>query len=539
MSKNTKKIIGIVAGLAILAVAIILIWVYAPAIRGAIDNERYYTPEEVQQIRDDYEDDLDEMQTQTDYYKSQIDAYLKDLQDYKTRLETTTNNLNQALEQNEIDAEAIAGYLEDIAELNDDITDLNNQIKLYQELLEAYENSGKYEVVFYLVQNGEQTPYDVQVVEPNGYLSEVVEPEGNFEGWSLSIGGDLIESLTSVQITEDTNIYGTFYSTVTFMVNDEEYSTQQVGYNKYATDPEEPEVQYYTFEGWTLNGEDVVAVNSYPITEDTTFVGKLTTELITDIVECSWNGLTNFDGEDVWTDGEQVYYSAGPAQYVLNKGTSTWETKIWYGLDHNLTGRFVWTDGENIYNSSNEVQYILNKETSTWSSIDIGDVNYVYVSLHNWTDGEEVYVSFGENQYVFNKETSTWETKVWNGLQHFNAPAVWTDGKNIFYGNSHILDKTTSTWNTFAFDESQLEGSFDVGNVFNYKNHAYYIENFRDENFKLHLNAYVLNEEYKWEKLVWNNAIENEFLYELNINKIWSDGEKLYHSWGDEQYAFV
>lgn len=189
MSKNTKRIIGIIASLALLAVAIVLIWVYMPAIRGDNDTERYYTPEEVQQICDDYEDELDKM---------------------KTQLTTVTNNLNQALAQHEIDQETIAGYLEDIADLNADITELNNQLIIYQELLEAYENSDKFEVIFYLVENGEATPYDAQVIEPNGYLENVDAPAGWFEGWSLTNGGEIIEDLTTIQVTEDMSIYGNY-----------------------------------------------------------------------------------------------------------------------------------------------------------------------------------------------------------------------------------------------------------------------------------------------------------------------------------------
>ena len=455
-----------------------------------------------------------------------------DLQECQSQLTTTTNNLNQALEQNKIDAEAIAGYLEDITELNGtianlstQITDLNNQIKYYQELLEAYENSGKYEVVFYLVQNGEQTPYDVQVVEPNGYLSEVVAPEGNFEGWSLSIGGDLIESLTSVQITEDTNIYGTFYSTVTFLVNDEEYATQQVGYNKSATDPEEPEVQYYTFEGWTLNGEDVVAVNTYQITQDTTFVAEFT-KILSTFNEISWN--IDFYGMYVWTDNEKIYYSNNTDQYILNQETDTWESKVWYGLTE-FTGNYVWTDGENIYYSNNNEQYVLNIETSTWEEkVWYGLTQFTSFSI--WTDNQNIYYSNGYSQYVLNRETSTWEEKSWN-LSLVYGDSIWTDGENIYFSwgdDQYILNQETNTW-----EEKIWHGltDFSGSNIWTDGKTIYYSG--LGDSGVVGEKQYVLNQKTDtWEQMIWIG-------YRPLKNFLWSDGENIYYSEGINQYIIV
>ena len=469
-------------------------------------------------------------------YQEQIAIIQGQLEESQIKVGNLTDSLNQALEQNKIDAEAIAGYLDDIAELSDDITDLNNQIKLYQELLEAYENSGKYEVVFYLVQNGEQTPYDVQVVEPNGYLSEVVEPEGNFEGWSLTIGGDLIESLTSVQITEDTNIYGTFYSTVTFMVNDEEYSTQQVGYNKYATEPEEPEVQYYTFEGWTLNGEDVVAVNTYQITQDTTFVAELTKNELSTFIEKSWNGLTDFSGRYVWTDNYNVYYSNGEEQYILNKETSTWEEKVWLGLvEFDATN--IWTDGESIYYSDRrpQEQYVLDRETSTWIVKVWNGLNYFY-GEDVWTDGENIYYSQSSEQYVLDRETSTWNVKVWN-LKSFFGYQIWSDTINYYISDDinaqYILNQDTDTWeekiwNGIGTSSSRFDGQY----VWTDGKYIYYSDDVSHQ-------QYILNQDTDtWEEKIWNGIPERDRL-DIDRRDIWTDGENIYYSEGINHYIIV
>ena len=420
---------------------------------------------------------------------------------------------------------------EELAKVKNDLDKAKKDIKFYQELLEAYENSGKYEVVFYLVQNGEQTPYDVQVVEPNGYLSDVVEPEGNFEGWSLTIGGDLIESLTSVQITEDTNIYGTFYSTVTFMVNDEEYSTQQVGYNKYATE-EEPEVQYYTFEGWTLNGEDVVAVNTYPITQDTTFVAKLTKNELSTFIPKTWN-ISELVGSAIWSYENNIYFahlnlSIEPysvEHYILNKETGNWDVKSWNieNLSFN-SGQTVWTDGEEIYISSGQdCQYVLNKETGNW---DVKSWNIEgMVAIFIWSDGTNYYYSHGTDQYVLNKETGNWDVKIWNGIDSFYGNDVWTDGSKIYIseddGANYVLNNETDTWSEqlWNIDNIIVESIWNNGDIVYYSHGT---------------DQYVLNKETgNWDEKVWNGITE------FDGYDIWTDGENFYYSNGTQQYVIV
>ena len=162
----------------------------------------------------------------------------------------------------------------------------------------------------------------------------------------------------------------------------------------------------------------------------------------------TWTLLTSFYGGYIWTDGENIYYSAGSTQYVLDKPTSAWSTKTWTGLT-NFYGERIWTDGENIYYSDYSTQYVLDKSTSTWSAktwtgLTSFDGNYI------WTDGENTYFSVGADHYVFDKSTSTWSAKIWTGLTIFNGDNIWTDGENIYYSYSstqYILDKSTSTWN--------------------------------------------------------------------------------------------
>ena len=130
----------------------------------------------------------------------------------------------------------------------------------------------------------------------------------------------------------------------------------------------------------------------------------------------TWSGFNAIQvGVVIWTDGENIYYSSGTDQYVLNRSTSTWETKTWNGLTR-FNGDFIWTDGENIYYSL------------------VGD------------------------QYVLNRSTSTWETKTWNGLTRLYKDAIWTDGEDIYYSggsaSQYVLSKVISTTQTVVGQSS-------------------------------------------------------------------------------------
>ena len=81
---------------------------------------------------------------------------------------------------------------------------------------------------------------------------------------------------------------------------------------------------------------------------------KLASRLIT-LTAKTWNGLTSFRAEYVWTDGTNYYYSDGSMQYILNG--DTWEPKTWNGLT-NFYGHFIWTDGTSYYYSNGAEQYV-------------------------------------------------------------------------------------------------------------------------------------------------------------------------------------
>lgn len=175
----------------------------------------------------------------------------------------------------------------------------------------------------------------------------------------------------------------------------------------------------------------------------------------------SWSGLTSFEGFNIWTDGGNIYYSSSytyseDVQYVLDKSTSTWTANTWTSTTGSFTpkisGQYVWTDGDNIYctypsgSSTSYTTYVLDKATLTWDFKNWSGSTRPH-GYYVWTDGTDVYYSNGSYQYVLNKATSSWSTKTWSGLTSFNGYNIWTDGTNIFYSNdSYQYVLGASTW---------------------------------------------------------------------------------------------
>lgn len=84
------------------------------------------------------------------------------------------------------------------------------------------------------------------------------------------------------------------------------------------------------------------------------------------MTEKSWNGLSYFNGTDIWHDlygrtfysGVINYLSGALGNYMLDVSTSTWTEKTWSGLTPSY-GHHIWSDGYNIYYSSGTTQYVL------------------------------------------------------------------------------------------------------------------------------------------------------------------------------------
>ncbi len=227
-----------------------------------------------------------------------------------------------------------------------------------------------------------------------------------------------------------------------------------------------------------------------------------------------WNGLTSFNGWNVWTDGTNIYYSAGSSQqYILDKTTSTWVAKTWSGYS-GFSGVDIWTDGENYYYSNGTTHYELDLELGVWFPITwsgLTGFNGYYI----WSIDDDIYFSSGTTHYVLDKATSTWSVKTWSGLTSFSAPNIWTDGTNVYYSNGSdqkVLDKETSTWSTKTWS-----GVTSFSGILIWSDGNKYYDG-----------TYVLNaDEDRWEGVY----------QDINSYNIWTNGDDIYYSSGSTHYV--
>lgn len=249
------------------------------------------------------------------------------------------------------------------------------------------------------------------------------------------------------------------------------------------------------------------------------------------LVKQNWGGFSAIWGQQVWTDGENIYYLGGLNSYVLNRSEKTWEPKTWYGLDSisgpERTGSQIWTDGDNIYYSDYRKQFVLDLETSTWNAKTWNGRSDFYGS-NVWTDGENIYLSGGNAnyQYVLDKATSTWEAKTWSGYQNIIAGDVWFDGDIMYYSagsNQYVFDKATSTWiQKTWYGFSTPQGS----NIWSRNGTVYYSDG---------RNQFVLDKETStWSAKTWEDVTM------LYASGIWTDGEEMYYSYNaNNQYRIT
>ena len=168
---------------------------------------------------------------------------------------------------------------------------------------------------------------------------------------------------------------------------------------------------------------------------------KLTTHCVNKLIYTSswvaktWNGFSSIYGHDVWSDGDNIYYSANSNnQYVLDKSTSTWVAKTWNGIT-NFSGNHIWTDGTNIYYSYGTAQYVLDKSTNTWSTKTWSGVNNFYAA-YIWTDGTDIFYSYQYDHYLLGKNGWLGISGKWiYGNDELYGSNIWTDGTNIYHSN--------------------------------------------------------------------------------------------------------
>lgn len=205
-------------------------------------------------------------------------------------------SLNMQLqESNELNARTINGLNSQIVSLNNQISELTLQMQnnsatvnaLNVKIAELQKSVSYYEQYLGTLENGEQvvatfefdgSVYNIQIVNKNSTLS-VTTPTSTayviFNGWTVN--GEPID-LATFRITTNTKIVAdvTHKYEVTFMADGVNHNSQIVLKDATVTIPTNPTKNGYVFEGWTLDGNNVINLADYTITQNTTFTAKFT-----------------------------------------------------------------------------------------------------------------------------------------------------------------------------------------------------------------------------------------------------------------------
>ena len=216
----------------------------------------------------------------------QLNAQILSLQSLVSQLQTTNNlnvdtitslNVQIANLNNQISEMTLVSQnsTSQIASLNNKINELQKSVTYYESYIAQLENNEQVVATF----EYDGSVYNIQIVNKGSKLS-VTAPQSTtykvFNGWKVD--GEIID-LNTYTINANTKIVAdiTYKFDVKFKVDNEVVDSQIVSQNEFATLPTSPTKNGYAFDGWSLNGVDVISnISSKEVTENTTYIAVFT-----------------------------------------------------------------------------------------------------------------------------------------------------------------------------------------------------------------------------------------------------------------------
>ena len=289
----------------------------------------------------------------------------------------------------------------------------------------------------------------------------------------------------------------------------------------------------------------ILTYNNRPITTvpgEYHFISKTPT----DWEPVTWNGLTSFNGNNVWTDGINTYYSEGSNQYVLDVSTHTWSPKTWNGLT-SFYGQYIWYNmysGRRIYSQGTTAQKYLTTSTSTWDDItwtglDSGSKAQLYgtdIWLRKTSSGTVTYFSYKTSSNAGNFKLASSTSWNQNGVSstalsgyRFWYPVNWNSSSDAktYYSNGTEQKYSSS---------SRLLADMSWGNpypssgykVWSTNRHTYY----SDGSTQLVLS----DDQTSWSNKSWTGLGSGTTIDGLYV---WTDRSSYYYSYGTTQLRLV
>lgn len=202
---------------------------------------------------------------------------------------------NQLQKTNELNSTTITSLNAQISTLNKQISDMTLKIQnnsttvtmLNNKISELEKSVSYYEQYISSLENGEQivvtfefagSVYNLQIISPNTTCS-LTNPTSTdyvkFNYWTID--NQRIDLSTYI-FKQNTKVVAnvTYYHKVEFKIDNNIYTQQFVLNDSYAINPTNPTKSGYEFDGWTINGIDVVDITNININQDIVFIAKFT-----------------------------------------------------------------------------------------------------------------------------------------------------------------------------------------------------------------------------------------------------------------------
>ena len=244
----------------------------------------------------DLQDEVRSLENQVKILTSSDSGKTEEIAELNKQITSLNNLISQLQNTNTLNVNTIASLNSQIESLNSQISNmtLQNQTAssqitaLNNKISELQESINYYEQYIASLENGEQvvatfefdgSVYNIQIVNKNSIVT-VTTPTSTdyviFNYWTVN--GEQVD-LSSYQITTNTKFVAdvTYKYDVKFKVDNADYDSQIVVENGFATLPEEPTKTGYEFDGWSLNGVDVVEnISSTAVTQNVTYQAVFT-----------------------------------------------------------------------------------------------------------------------------------------------------------------------------------------------------------------------------------------------------------------------
>ena len=195
----------------------------------------------------------------------------------------------------------------------------------------------------------------VPTINKNGY---------NFVGWTID--GTNIIDLTNYELTNNVVFKAKFELityTLTFISDDTNYATFNYSIENNVINVTEPTKDGYNFDGWTLDGVNVVNINETSITSNTTFIAKFSK---IELSSCLWSEISE-------------YSTTGQAQSLFNVGD---EKDFTLSTGETLTAVILDFDAEN------HIIFGLKNPMSTKYKLSDFMPKYIYGRNYDYFDGK-------------------------------------------------------------------------------------------------------------------------------------------------------